>query len=66
MQDNSIHIVCMQNQHELVLKKVIPEGKHTMTIKSYKTDGSIYSFLVHVSNKYVLALTELGRVEIHE
>lgn len=39
-------------------------SKHCETIRHFKTAANIYSFVVHVSNLYLLVLTDEGRVEI--
>jgi hypothetical protein len=63
--ENGLQIVCQSNPQELTLKKVFVVSKHSETVRAYRAEASIYSFMVHVSNQYLLILTEAGRVEIH-
>jgi len=58
--------VSQSSPKELVLKKVFVVSKHCETVRTYRTEASIYSFMVHASNQYLLVLTDVGRVEIHQ
>ena len=66
MQDNSFYVVSLRSPSEIAMRKVMAESRYCETVRTIRCHGNIYSFIVHISNKYVMVLTDQGRIEIHE
>lgn len=66
MQDNSFFVVCLRSPTQFAMRKVLASKKHTETVRTIQTSGNVLSFVVHISNKYLLALTDQSRIEIYE
>ena len=61
-----MQIVAQCGPKQLVLKKVMLVSKHSETVRLFRTEANVYSFIVHVSNQYLLVLTDQGSVEVHK
>ena len=64
--EHGMQIVAQCGPKQLVLKKVMLVSTHSETLRHDRTDANIYSFIVHVSNQYLLVLTDQGTVEVHK